>query len=64
MASRKARRAIDLTSTLSAGGLGLGLMRSGGLAEAGEEEGLVDPTVEDRDAQLDALHDYVSTLEA
>src|SRR5947199_9238017 len=33
------------------------------LPETGEEEGLVDPTVEDRDAQLDALRDYVSALE-
>src|SRR5437588_6606874 len=33
------------------------------LAEAGEEECLVDSTVEDRDAQLEALGNHVSPLQ-
>jgi hypothetical protein len=44
----------------------LGLLRSRRawtLAEAGEEEGLVDSTVEDRDAQLKALGDDVASLQ-
>jgi hypothetical protein len=31
------------------------------LAEADEEEGLIDPTVEDRDAQLETLTDHVAS---
>jgi hypothetical protein len=37
--------------------------RAWNLAEAGEEEGLVDSTVEDRDAQLNALGDDVAPLQ-
>ncbi len=42
----------------------LGRLAAGDLAHAREEEGLVDPTVEDRDAQLDALDDHVAALQA
>jgi hypothetical protein len=44
-------------------GLDLGAL-GGALAETGKEEGLVDPTVEDRDAQLNALDDYIPALHA
>jgi hypothetical protein len=44
--------------------LGLLSRRAWKLAEAGEEESLVDSTVEDRDAQLEALADHVSPLQA
>jgi hypothetical protein len=40
------------------------LLIGGELAQAREEEGLVDPTVEDRDAQLETLHDHVSALQS
>jgi hypothetical protein len=33
------------------------------LAKAGKEEGLVDSTVEDRDAQLETLGDHVASLQ-
>jgi hypothetical protein len=38
-------------------------MGPGVLAQAREKEGLVDPTVEDRDAQLNALDDYISAFQ-
>src|ERR1022692_391309 len=49
---------------LGRGWLGFGLGRAGKLAQTREEQRLVDPTVEDRDAQLNALDDHVSSLQA
>src|ERR1700733_830006 len=48
------------------GGLGLlGLCRGArDLAQAREEQGLVDPTVEDRNPPLAAFHDHVAALQA
>jgi hypothetical protein len=37
-------------------------LRARKLAQTREEESLVDPTVEDRDAQLDTLDDHVSAV--
>src|SRR5438445_229659 len=50
------------TPRLSRGGVGrLGGLRC--LAEAGEEESLVDPALEDGDAQLHALRDHFAALQ-
>src|SRR5947209_1324293 len=54
------------SSALCAGGLDLLACRcrSRTLAEAREEEGLVDATIEDRDTELEAFGDHVTTLES
>jgi hypothetical protein len=44
--------------------LGLRPLGLGGRAQTAEEQGLINPTVEDRDAQLDALGDYVPPFQS
>jgi hypothetical protein len=48
---------------LSARRLRLWLLGLGGLAQATEEQCLIDPTVEDRDTHLDALDDHVPSFQ-
>jgi hypothetical protein len=43
--------------------LGLRPLNFGGCAQTAEEQGLINPTIEDRDAHLDALGDYVPPLQ-
>jgi hypothetical protein len=44
--------------------LGLGPLGLGDRAQAAEEQGLINPTVEDRDAHLDALGDYIPPFQS
>src|SRR5450755_208633 len=59
-----------MESVLSAGrslggcGVRLNRLRTGKLTHAREEEGLINPTVEDRDAPFDALDDHIASLQA
>src|SRR5215210_1141112 len=60
--SVRAERGEDVR--LGSGGGASGLRTPRGLTEVGEEEGLVDPALEDRDAHLHALRDDFLAFEA
>src|SRR5215211_3247960 len=61
---RRARRGKRALGPRALRGGALGGRGPGALTEGGQEEGLVDPALEDRDAQLHALRDDFLALEA
>jgi len=57
-----AREERSAEPALGAGRLSLNCLRARRLPQSREEQSLVNPTIEDRDAQLDAFDDYVTPL--
>jgi hypothetical protein len=62
-ATWRPRAVVQISEELRAGDLGLRLRGERHLAQAREEKSLVDPTVEDRDAQLATLGDDIAPVQ-